>query len=219
MNRPLLLDLFCNAGGAGAGYWRAGFDVVGVDIVDQPRYPFAFVRADALAPPVRLEAFAAVHASPPCQWGTRYRRKPGQVRPAANMVAEVRALLEAIGLPYVIEQPRDNLAALEADRVVVLDGSMFALDVLRARAFESNMPWPALLPVPYRGAQTPRFPHATNRVNLRRTIEVGVWRIPLEVQRRAMGIEWASLAELSQAVPPVYTEWIGEHLLSLEAVS
>jgi hypothetical protein len=30
--RPLLLDLFCCAGGAAEGYHRAGFDVLGVEL-------------------------------------------------------------------------------------------------------------------------------------------------------------------------------------------
>jgi DNA (cytosine-5)-methyltransferase 1 len=212
VTRPRLLDLFCGAGGASVGYARAGFDVVGVDIVDQPHYPFAFIRADALDVLANARHFDAVHASPPCQWGTAYKRRPDHVRPAPNLIGSVRAGCLAAGVPYAIEQPKVNAAALEADRTITLTGMMFGLDVLRARCFETNVPV-VLLPCPDRSRQTPRFPHATNRVNLRRTVEVGAWRISLEVQRIAMGIDWMSRPELSQAIPPAYTEWIGGRLL------
>lgn len=40
-----------------------------------------------------------------------------------------------------------------------------------------------------------------------------MWRIPLEVQQRAMGIDWMPLANLTEAIPPAYTEHIGAQLL------
>jgi hypothetical protein len=62
--RPRLLDLFCCAGGAGTGYYRAGFDVVGIDLSPQPNYPFAFIQTDALKlDPKFIATFDAIHAS------------------------------------------------------------------------------------------------------------------------------------------------------------
>lgn len=102
--------------------------------------------------------------------------------------------------------------------VVRLCGSSFGLDVRRHRLFESNVS--ILVPPCDHGWQTPRFPPASNRTNLRRTVEVGVWRIPLDVQQRAMGINWTTLEELSEAIPPAYTEHIGRQLLAeVEAVA
>jgi DNA (cytosine-5)-methyltransferase 1 len=205
-NKPRLLDLCCGAGGASRGYADAGFDVVGVDIDPQPRYPFEFHQGDALTYP--LDGFDAVHASPPCQGFTAYRRRPGHVRPRANLIPATRERLQTTGLPYVIE----NVPGAPLHNPVTLCGSSFGLDVRRHRCFESNV---ALLPPPCdHGWQAPRFPPATNRTNLRCTVEVGVWRIPLAVQQAAMGIDWMGLEELSEAIPPAYTRHIGEQLLN-----
>jgi DNA (cytosine-5)-methyltransferase 1 len=210
---PRLLDLFCKAGGAAMGYNRAGFDVLGVDIEPQPNYPFRFHQADALEvlrSAVGTYGFDAIHASPPCQTFTAYRRRGGGVGDGyLNLIPEVRPLLVATGLPYVIENV--ELARSELRSPVTLCGSSFGLDVRRHRLFESNVPM--LVPPCVHGWQTPRFTPASNRTNKRRTVEVGVYRIPLATQRKAMGIDWMTLPELSEAIPPAYTEFIGRQLL------
>jgi DNA (cytosine-5)-methyltransferase 1 len=206
-----LLDLFSGAGGAAMGYHHAGFEVVGVDIVPQPRYPFEFVQGDALEFIAEHgREFDAIHASPPCQAFTAYRRRGGGVGDGyENLIPAVRSLLNEIGQPYVIENvetAREHLV-----NPFMLCGSSFGLDVRRHRLFETNTwVWPT--PCDH-GWQSPRFPQATNRDNLRSTVEVGVWRIPLDVQQLAMGIDWMTLPELSQSIPPAYTEYIGRHLL------
>lgn len=206
-----LLDLFCGAGGASSGYHRAGFEVVGVDIEARPHYPFDFIQADALT--VDLDGFDVVHASPPCQRWTAYGRRAGvrnELRP--NLIGPTRERLRAWGGPYIIE----NVPGAPLEDAVQLCGSIFGLDVRRHRLFESNV---ALETPPCaHHLQTPRFPPATNRTNLRSTVEVGVYRIPIEVQWRAMGIDWMTLTELSQAIPPAYTEHLGARLLEALAV-
>lgn len=183
-----------------------------IETAPQPNYPFRFVQHDALtAFDVRdlPGLFDAVHASPPCQGFTAYRRKGHGVGDGyPDLIAKTRDLLEATGLPYVIE----NVPGAPLRNPVQLCGSSFGLDVRRHRLFESNV---ALLAPPCNHAwQTPRFPPATNRTNLRRTVEVGVWRIPLAVQQAAMGIDWMTLEELSEAVPPAYTTHVGHQLLT-----
>src|SRR5688572_14336592 len=107
--KPRLLDLCCKAGGATKGYQRAGFYVIGVDKDPQPNYcGDAFVQADALEFLKRYTLFGvrpvAVHASFPCQSKTAYRRKGHGVGDGyPNLIPEGRELLEATGLPYVIE--------------------------------------------------------------------------------------------------------------------
>lgn len=205
--KPRLLDLFCGAGGAGMGYHRAGFEVVGVDIDPQPRYPFEFHQADAMTFP--LEGFDAIHASPPCQAFTAYRRRGAGVGDGyPNLIVDVRHRLLRTLRPYVIE----NVPGAPLLNPIQLCGSGVGLDVRRHRLFESNQPLWALPCV--HGWQTPRFQPATNRANLRRTVEVGVWRIPLSAQQAAMGIDWMTLEELTEAIPPAYTEHIGGQLLA-----
>lgn len=213
--KPRLLDLCCKAGGAAMGYHRAGFEVVGVDKDPQPNYPFTFVQMDALEF-LRThrwclrQDFDVAHASFPCQSFTAYRRKGHGVGDGyPDLIAEGRGLLEAVGLPYVIE----NVPGAPLKSPIQLCGSSFGLDVRRHRLFESSVP---LMAMPCNHSwQTPRFPAATNRgENTRRTVEVGVWRIPLDVQQRAMGIDWMTLEELSEAVPPAFTEFIGRQLVA-----
>ena len=193
------------------GYHRAGFDVIGVDINPQPNYPFRFIQLDVLAlemtPADIRSCFDAIHASPPCQSYTAYRRKGHGVGDGyPDLIVPTRELLVRAGLPYIIE----NVHGAPLREPVTLCGSSFGLDLRRHRLFESNVPLVA--PPCNHSWQTPRFAQATNRENRRRTIEVGVWRIPLERQQQAMGVDWMSLEELSEAVPPAYTEFLGRQL-------
>lgn len=207
-----LLDLYSCAGGAAMGYHRAGFEVVGVDIAPQPNYPFEFHQGDALEFIAEHgHEFDVVHASPPCQFATAYRRRRGVAVDAVNLIPATRRAVVEAGLPYVIENVEQARAHLLGP--VRYCGSSFGLDVRRHRLFEASLPLAA--PGCDHSWQSPRFPPATNRTNLRRTVEVGVYRIPLAVQRAAMGIDWMQLAELSQAIPPAYTEHIGSQLLTL----
>jgi DNA (cytosine-5)-methyltransferase 1 len=205
------LDLFCKAGGASAGLARAGFDVTGVDIEPQPNYPYKFIQGNALE--VDLSGFDFIWASPPCQAFTAYKRRPGHVRARPNLIPDIRARLQASQALWVIE----NVHGAPLENACVLCGSMFGLDVRRHRYFESN--FPITQPKCNHHLQTPRFPPATNRKNLRSTVEVGVWRIPLAVQQKAMGIDWMALHELSEAIPPAYSEHIAKHAIAALSAS
>jgi DNA (cytosine-5)-methyltransferase 1 len=202
--KPRLLDLFCGAGGAAMGYSRTGFDVVGVDIRPQPRYPFEFIQADALEVFAELE-FDAIHASPPCQAYTMAQRIRG--REHADLVAPTRDLLKATGLPYVIE----NVPGAPLIDPVVLEGQMFdGLRTQRKRWFETN--WP--LDVPFL-----RGPRPASQAKMGRKPKSHEWfqvvgnTSDADGARAAMGIDWMNRNELSQAIPPAYTELIGHQLM------
>jgi len=205
--KPRLLDLFCGAGGASAGYARAGFDVMGVDIVSQPHYPFRFWKLDALMlAPWVLSAFDAVHASPPCQHYSLARRI--RDREHVDLIAPTRELLERSGVLYVIE----NVKHAPLHDPVVLEGQMFdELRTHRPRYFETNWPLvvPFMRPPPPRSAQMGRRANGDEWPNL-------VGHFPdVKDARRAMGISWMTRDELREAIPPAYSELIGLQLLDL----
>jgi DNA (cytosine-5)-methyltransferase 1 len=211
--RPLLLDLFCGAGGAAMGYHRAGFDVIGVDINPQPHYPFEFMCADVLD---GLEGWgdlaSAIHASPPCQAYSRLDRV-NRKKNYPDLIAPTRELLKLTRLPWVIE----NVPEAPLNDPVTLCGSMFELDVRRHRAFETSWGlsphhWPCRHQM-----WAPRFRSLDARAKTLATV-VGVHghlNYPGEfaLRQAAMGIDWMTNAELTQAIPPAYTEYIGQQLM------
>lgn len=200
---PRLLDLFCGAGGAAMGYHQVGFDVVGVDIAPQPRYPFTFHQADAMTYP--LEGFDAIHASPPCQaYSTMTRCRPGLSERYPDLVGPLRERLRKAGLPWVIE----NVVGAPLVNPMLLCGSMFGLPIHRHRLFEASF----LLPLILHGGwdrPTSRAGHWEPGT----IISVSGNCSPIALARAAMGIEWMNRRELSEAIPPAYTQWIGERLL------
>jgi DNA (cytosine-5)-methyltransferase 1 len=210
-HKPKLLDLFCGAGGAGVGYARAGFEVVGVDLVSQPRYPFEFHQADALEwleSPMDLAAYDAIHASPPCQGYTTMNNRHGST--SARLIHEVRHLLQSTGLPYVIENVAGALGYMRSP--VELTGEMFGLGVHRPRLFESNIL--LLAPARPRRQTDPAAVYGKNdgRRLWTRTDGTELHVADLETARTAMGVDWMDWDELREAIPPAYTEWIGLQL-------
>jgi DNA (cytosine-5)-methyltransferase 1 len=221
--RPRILDLFCCAGGAAMGYYRAGFEVVGVDIEDQPNYPFEFHQADALTFP--LEGFDAIHASPPCQAYTHAKHIANRGRSDhPRLVGLIRDRLRTAGVPYVIE----NVIHAPLENPVLLCGVAMGLAVKRHRIFESNV---ALMAPPCAcGMHLPKQFPSTPRVELGWRDEDGPRTLsryvnPLasgtthELFADAMGIDWIPkrgkrpAPELHEAIPPAYTEHIGPYLM------
>jgi DNA (cytosine-5)-methyltransferase 1 len=220
MTRPRLLDLFCGAGGCSVGYQRAGFDVVGVDIEPHPDYPFEFIQDDALevlGDTAFMSQFDAAHASPPCQAYTEllpslWNKREGH----QELIAPVRDLLDAWGGPYVIENVPGAKAHLRDP--VMLCGSMFGLGIpgyqlRRHRFFEVKPHLPMLLPqCSHRGAVVGVYgDHLRSRGHWRKGADFpGQDKVALA--RQALGIDWMGWSDLSQSIPPAFTEFIGEHL-------
>ncbi len=213
--RVRLLDLFCGAGGAAVGYHRAGFDeIVGVDVVPQPHYPFEFVQADAMTYP--LDGFDLIHASPPCQAYSTLRHAPGGGE-YPDLVELTRRRLVESGVPYVIE----NVIGAPLLNPITLCGSHFHLRIGRAvdsdaaelrrhRLFETSFP---LMAFPclhlYKTVLGVYGDLAVKRRPSTRGVKAGA-----QEARDLMEIDWMTDKELVQAIPPAYTEWIGREFLA-----
>lgn len=203
MTRPLLLDLFCGAGGAAMGYHRAGYDVVGVDHRPQPRYPFEFHLGDALellSQTVRGH-FDAVHASPPCQ---RYSAATpaGRRQQHPDLLPPVRTALQLTGVPWVIE----NVPGAPLRPDLKLCGCMFGLPRLkRERWFETSWPSTELRQsCDHRGGVISVTGGGSCTGQPKTT--VADWKA-------SMDINWMTRREMAQAIPPAFTEHIGRMLL------
>ena len=208
MTRPRLLDAFCGAGGCSVGYHRAGFDVVGVDNRPMPRYPFEFHQADALEFIAEHgREFDVIHASPPCQAYSVTRSLHNNEHP--DLVGATRDALRATGKPYVIE----NVPGAPLKNYVILCGTMFGLLVVRHRWFECE---PAILMAPracdHWGHVAPKGTFCTFG-NGADYLTVTGGNFLIDEARTAMGIDWMTCDELSQAIPPAYTQWLGTRLL------
>lgn len=223
MSRPVIVDFFCCEGGAGKGYHDAGFDVIGVDIDPQPLYPFPFIQADVLdvlddmaafIPADVLARVVAAHASPPCQHFSTSTASTGNVDNHPDLIEPTRRRLDALGLPYVME----NVGRAPLRRDLMLCGSMFGLRVRRHRIFELGG-WSM--------TSTLRCDHVTQRAGGRvvdvtghpggrnQTLRPGypIKFYDAEHGREVMGMPWASARGCAEAIPPVYAEHIGVHLM------
>jgi Site-specific DNA methylase len=206
--KPRALDLFCGAGGVTRGLQLAGFDVTGVDLVASPRYcGDAFVHGDALDVP--LDGYDFIWASPPCQRYSVFSRNLGTAGNHPDLVAAVRRRLADAAVPFAIE----NVEGAPLLARVVLCGTMFGLPLIRHRLIETSFPIAHLLPpCRHTGGEIPVYGHGTpkwHRDRLGRGIR-------LAEKCAAMGIDWMTRDELSQAIPPAYAEFIGG--LALEAI-
>lgn len=195
------------------GYNLAGFEVVGVDIIPQPNYPFKFIQADATKLLWNFSDFDAIHASPPCQrfstLGSQYDRDK-----YPDYISLMRGQLENSGKYYIIE----NVLGAPLRDPIKLCGSTFALGVRRHRLFETNFPVKQL------ECRHKEYPHpidvtgtGARRLGPRTDGKGGNSRKPrnLDEAQRVMGISWMKRKELSQAIPPLYTKYIGEKLVEI----
>jgi DNA (cytosine-5)-methyltransferase 1 len=206
-----LLDLYCKAGGASTGYANAGFEVTGIDIKKQKRYPFTFIQADVLEvlqDMDYLRSFDVIAASPPCQTHSitkHLRNAQGKSTDKVDLIPETRAALIASGKPYIIE----NVPLAPLIDPVQMCGSSFGLMVRRHRLFESNLELIGSKcdhkaqgkPVGIYGSMRDEIPNGGHTAKT------------IEQAREAMGIDYMIWGELVEAIPPIYTETLGKQAI------
>lgn len=205
MESVRLLDLFSGVGGAAKGYRDAGFkNIIGIDIEEQPNYPYSFIKEDAIKFLRKYgKQFDLIHASPPCQkfsqcWKIRKNKHP-------DFISIIRRELKKNGKPYVIE----NVVGSPLINPIMLCGSMFRLKTYRHRIFECSFP--------VKNRYHPK--HLKTSVKMGRSIKDGDYIhivgnfSGISYARKVMGINWATRDELRESIPPVYTEFIGTNYL------
>ena len=206
------IDLFCGAGGASVGYQNAGFEMVGIDIVEQPYYPHPFILGNALE--IDLAPYDFVAASPPCQhYSNSWSRTKHKDKEYPDLIKATRERIKSFNKPYVIENVQG--AKSELINPIKLCGTMFGIQVFRHRMFEFGG-----------GLETPKVPFKCNHKgkrgitpyykegNMYTVCGVGGGWGTVQEWQKAMGINWMPKKKpLSQAIPPIYTEWIGKHVM------
>ena len=219
MKKYKILDAFCKAGGAGVGYNRAGFEVVGIDIEYQPNYPFKFIQTDAIEFIQKYgNEFDAIHASPPCQkfsCSTALYRNNGKIYP--DLISATRAAMILQNKPGIIE----NVPTAPIRPDLSLYGNMFDLKVIRKRNFEL-INWFMMQPgkpkiigtvkagdyVSVYGNGHFKDKKTSSYPKFKKENVLATWSY-------AMDIDWMTKTkELSEAIPPAYTEYIGEYLIN-----
>lgn len=169
--------------------------------------------------------FDVIHASPPCQFGSEatpmaYREKH------LNLIPQTRALLRASGKPYIIENVENVKGWLQ--NPIMLCGSMFGLSFWRHRYFETVPDvFPLLPPCDHN-----RRPRRAIIDGEERSVQVPVLvsgggdgkrakrknhrpRGKVAEIRWAMDTPWMVQSELTEAIPPVYTEFLGRQLIAV----
>jgi DNA (cytosine-5)-methyltransferase 1 len=205
--RPLALDLFCCAGGVAEGLWCAGYQVVGIDIKNQPRYPFPFIQADATT--LEFTRFDLVWASPPCQRFSDLAHRNGNPHDWPDLIDPMREKLINSGCLYTIE----NVEGAPLNPTVTLCGTMFpGLRVLRHRMFEANFP----IEQPIHGKHPKVHTFDKRKSHFGKTDEnidfvqvTGGGNCTLAAASSAMGIDWMQKGEINEAIPPAYSKYIG----------
>lgn len=209
---PRVLTLYCGAGGSGMGYSLAGFEVVGVDIIPQPHFPFEFIQGDAIEVAMDIgREFDFIDSSPPCQFHSALTKGTNYGRVYTDWIPSTRNALLTLKVPFLLE----NVAGASLRKDLRLCGEMFGLDVIRHRFFELH------------GVKIVQPVHKMHRGR------VAGWRhgyyYPgpyvavygdgggkgnLRDWQKAMGMPWVPEKKgIAEAIPPAYTRYIGQEIL------